>query len=304
MPEPARPFRIRVPLFMDLVVVSDPVQIKDIDESGDVDRLHAFPTRSLPLWVRFFFRATKFHDDRRDLWFCPFESASNSTYPGRRDYLVKKVAEGYTPEDVRNIADLLISGADDAAVSQAMVQVVNRRFFGREIPPDITAAAKNTLQTLPEALAPWKYLRAIRSREKILEFCERNVEPGVHILDVGHNIGEVVQASTTALRHLNDNLDRPIEDTFTRYAPTAQVPRIAIRASRLGGLLRSPTVPGKTVVILKVAKAAATSGDLYYTFGTGKSQRACVFMGFFVEFMKDLQAELGRRRGRSTAPGA
>jgi hypothetical protein len=285
---------------MDLVVVSDPGQIKQIDESGDVDRLHAFPTRSLPLWVRFFFRATKFHDDRRDLWFCPFESASNPTYATRRQYLANKVAEGYTPEDVSRIADLLIAGADDQALSQAMVQVVNRRFFGREVPPEITAAAKNTLQTLPEALLPWKYVRAIQSREKILEFCERSAEPGENILDVGHNIGEVVQASTGALRHLNDNLDRPIEDTFTRYAPTAQVPRIAIRASRLGGLLRSPTVPGRTVVILKVAKAAASSGDLFYTFGTGRLERSCVFMGFFIDFMKDLQAELGRRRTHST----
>jgi hypothetical protein len=304
MPEPARPLRIRVPFLMDLVVVSDPGQIKEIDQSGDVDRLHAFPSKSLPLWVRFFFRATKFHDDRRDLWFCPFESASNPTYHPRREYLEKKVAEGYTAADVSQVADLLTSGADDAALSQVMVQVVNRRFFGRDVPREITAAAKNTLQTLPEAFLPWKYVRAIRSREAILEFCERSVQPGVHILDVGHNIGEVVQASTLALRHLHDNLDRPIEETFTRYAPTAQVPRIAIRPSLLGGLLRSPAAPGKTVVILKVANAAAASGDLFYTFGTGRPERSCVFMGFFLDFMKDLQSELGRRRTAPPAPRA
>src|SRR5262249_34682905 len=152
------------------------------------------------------------------------------------------------------------------------------------------------------ALVPWAYARAIRSREAILEFCEKNLESGIHVLDVGHNIGEVVQASTAALRHLDDNLDRPLEETFTRYAPTGQVPRTPLRPSPLGGLLRSPTTPGKTVVILKVAAAAATSGDLSYTFGTGRPERACVFMGFFLDFMKDLQAELGRRRGPSTAP--
>ena len=142
---------------------------------------------------------------------------------------------------------------------------------------------------------PWKYVRAVRSREAILEFCERNAEPGVNILDVGHNIGEVVQASTAALRRLHANLDRPVEETFTQHAPTAQVPRIAVRASNLGGLLRSATTPGKTVVILKVAKAAAASGDLLYTFGTGKPERSCVFMEFFLEFMRDLQAELNQR---------
>jgi hypothetical protein len=118
----------------------------------------------------------------------------------------------------------------------------------------------------------------------------------VHILDVGHNIGEVVQATTGALRRLKENLDRPIEETFTRYGPTDQVPRIATRASKLDGLLWFSTSPRKTVVILKVAKAAAISHDLYFTFGTGKPERACVFMPFFLAFMKDLQAELQRRR--------
>jgi hypothetical protein len=200
---------------------------------------------------------------------------------------------------VTHIADLLVSGVSDTLLAQAMVQVGDKRFFGKEIPPDICAAAKNTLQTLPEVALPWKYIRAVRSREAILEFCERSVEPGIHLLDVGHNIGEVVQSSTTALRHLDQNLDRPIEETFTRYAPTAQVPRIAVRASRLDGLLRSPTTPGKTILILKNDQAAAQIGDLFYTFGTGKPERSCVFMGFFLDFMKELQVELGKRRGSS-----
>jgi hypothetical protein len=295
-PKRHRPLRIKVPLLVDLVVVSDPDQIRQIEATGDVDRLHAYDTASLPWWVRFFFRATKFHDDKRDLWFAPFESASNPTYPGRLAYLREKVDAGYTPEDVRTIADLLAANADDDTLAQAMVQVVNRRFFGKEVPPPICKAAKNTLQHLPEALAPWKYERAIRSREQILEFCEQNLEKGVHILDVGHNIGEVVQSSAPALRRLKENLDRPIEETFTDHGPTDQVPRIAIRSSTLGGLLRSPARPGRTVFILRVARAAARSHDLYFTFGTGKPERSCVFMHFFLSFMKDLQKELQSRR--------
>jgi hypothetical protein len=31
---------------------------------------------------------------------------------------------------------------------------------------------------------------------------------------------------------------------------------------------------------------------LLFTFGTGTSERACVFMGFFMEFMTELQKEL------------
>src|SRR5262245_51215967 len=119
------PLRIIIPGFMDVVVVSDPEQIKQIEASGDVDRLNVNGTARLPWWVRFFFRATKFHDDERELWFCPFESANNPTYRPRRAYLEQKVAEGYSREDVSRIADLLTSDSDDQTLAHAMVQVVN-----------------------------------------------------------------------------------------------------------------------------------------------------------------------------------
>jgi hypothetical protein len=184
------PLRIRIPFLLDVLVVSDPEQIRRIEASGDVDRLHTHDTASLPWWVRYFFRATKFHDDTRDLWFCPFESNSNPTYRPRRAYLEEKVAAGYSPEDVKTIAGLLNTNAGDEALAHAMVQVVNRRFFGQEIPLAVTRDAKNTLQNFGEALFPWRYRRARASRERILEYCTAHLDKDVHVLDVGHNIGE------------------------------------------------------------------------------------------------------------------
>ena len=299
------PLRVRIPFLLDVLVVSDPDQIQRIEASGDVDRLHVKNTASLPWWIRYFFRATKFHDDRRDLWFCPFESEENPSYRPRRAYLEEKVATGYTVEDVRNIAGLLNANADDETLAHAMVQVVNRRFFSRDIPLAVSRDAKNTLQNFGEALSPWKYKRARASRERILEYCSANLEKNVHVLDVGHNIGEVVQATAGALRVLKDNPDKSVEEIFTAHAPTPQVPRIAVRASKLGGLLWFSTRPGKTVVIFKVGKAAARTGNLYFTFGTGSPDRACVFKDFFLAFMKDLQRELRREESpRSSPPGA
>jgi hypothetical protein len=290
------PLRIIIPWFMDMVVVSDPEQIRHIDASGDVDRLHVNGTAALPWWVRFFFSATKFHDDRRDLWFVPFESAADPSYPERHAYLQAKVDEGYTRNDVVTIADMLTAQVDDGTLAHAMVQVVNRRFFTKEIPCPITRAAKETLQSFGEAKSPARYRRARQARAEILDYCEKNLEPGVHELDVSHNIGEVVQATAGALRRLSENIDTPIEEIFTQYAPTPQVPRVAVRRSRLGGLLWLPTRPGWTIVILKNGKAAAKTGDLFFTFGTGRPERACVFMNFFRQFMTELQAELRIRK--------
>ena len=298
---PGRPLRLRIPFLIDLVLVSDPEQIVRIERSGDVDRLHRFDTRALPWWVRAFFRATKFHDDTRDLWFCPMEPASAPSYPHRRAWLAEKAGEGYRPEDVQRIASLLEAEASDDALAHAMVQVVNRRFFGSEVPAEVTEAAKHTLQGFGSALLPWKYRRGVESQARIMGYCEHALPAGTHILDVGHNIGEVVQATAGALRRVAAELDRPIEQIFTEHAPTPQVPRIAVRDSTLGGLLTSPARAGVTVVILKVGQAARRTGDLLFTFGTGSPERACVFQEFFLSFMRDLQATLRARRSETPA---
>ena len=284
--------RIKIPGLIDLITVSNPDQIKQIETSGEVDRLHAYPTASLPGWVKFYFKATKFHDVDRDLWFCPFESKSNPTYQPRRAYLEEKVAIGYRPEDVQHIAHLLKTNADDQTLTDSMVQLVNRRFFEQDIPPDIMETAKHTLQNISETILPWNYLRGQRSQQQIMAYCSHALPKGVHLVDAGHNIGEVVQATAGAVKTLNAHLDQSIEEIFTVHAPTAQVPRIAIEATTFNGLLSKPTVPGQTVLIFKVAEAAAQTQDLLFTFGAGTPDRVCVFKDFFLSFMTDLQQAL------------
>ncbi|MBD2354227.1 hypothetical protein H6G41_06235 [Tolypothrix sp. FACHB-123] len=287
-----KPLRIKIPFLLDIIIVSDPVQIRLIEKSGTVDRLHSYDTKTLPWWVKFYFPSTKFHDNQRDLWFCPFESTNNSTYYSRRAYLEEKVALSYSQEDVQQIAELLRINASDEVLAHAMVQVVNRRFFDTDIPLEITREAKDTVQKLSEAILPWKYMRGKKAQQKIMAYCEHSLPQGVHILDVGHNIGEVVQASALSLRKLKDNLDQPIERIFTTHAPTPQVPRIAIKSSTFEGMLRSPTTPRKTVLLFMIGKAAAEIQDLSFTFSTGSSERECVFKDFFLQFMADLQQEL------------
>ncbi len=286
------PLRVNIPYLIDIIIVKDPEQIKKIDNSGDVDRLHVYETKLLPWWVKRYFRSTKFHDDQRDLWFCPFEPTSNPSYHSRRAYFEEKVATSYSQEEVKKIAQLLRDNASDEILAHEMVQVVNRRFFGKEIPQEITETAKYTVQKMTEALLPWKYSKGVKSQQKIMEYCQHSLDPDVHILDVGHNIGEVVQATAGSLRVLKNNLDQPIAEIFTQHAPTPQVPRIAVKSSTFDGLLSSPTNPGKTVVIFKIAEAAAKTKDLNFTFSTGKEERACVFQDFFLNFMNDLQQEL------------
>lgn len=288
----SQPRRIKIPFVLDLVTVNEPDQIKAIETSGSVDRLHTYDTASLPWWVKFYFQATKFHDAQRDLWFCPFESKTNPTYQPRRNYLEEKVATGYTHNDVQKIAQLLKNNADDETLAHEMVQIVNQRFFGKEIPLAITQKSKHTLQEISEAVQAQKYQRGKKSQQEIMNYCAQNLSQDVHILDVGHNIGEVVQTTTGALRVLKDNLDKPVEAIFTANPLTLQAPRIATKASTFNGLLSSPAKPGTTVFLFKIGEAAIKTKDILFTFGTGSEDRVCVFKDFFLQFMTDLQQEL------------
>jgi len=288
----SRPRRIRIPHVIDVVLVSEPEHIKRIEASGDVDRLHRYDTASLPWWVRLYFSATKFHDEERDLWFLPFESAADPSYKPRLAYLHQKVSTGYTQADVQRVALLLQANADEDVLAYEMVQVVNRRFFGEEIPRSITDEAKHTLQRFGEAVLPWKYIGARRAQKRIMAHCARRLPQDVHVLDVAHNIGEVVQTAARTLRTLKANAGKPVEEILTSHAPTPQVPRIAVKPSTFDGLLASPTRAGETVLIFKIGKAAAKTRDLFFTFGTGRPERACVFMDFFLAFARDVQKAL------------
>lgn len=294
----AKPRRITIPFLIDVVLVSAADHILKIEESDAIDRLHSFNTTQLPGWVKFYFRATKFHDAERDLWFSPLEPASTPDYAKRLAYIEEKVNLGYSAEDVQHIASLLQNDAADDELSHAMVQVVNKRFFGAEIPHEICQAAGDTLKSLGDSLNPGKYKRGREGQKTVMAYCEHHLPKDVHILDIGHNIGEVVQVTTGALRALKANLDQSVETTFTKtHTLTEQVPRIAVKASTLGGLLSKPTTPGKTVFIYKISKAAAETGDLNFTFGSGSDDRQCVFRDFFMNFMTDVQQAL-----KETAP--
>jgi hypothetical protein len=296
-----RPFRFKIPFLVDIVFISDPEQIRKIEASGAVDRLHAYGTKALPFWIKTFFSATRFCDYERDLWFLSLESDHKPEIAKRRASLKTEIDKGYSPTDVQSIADLIKAKADDETLAYAITQVVNRRFFDRDVPTQITRAAQHTLQRLGETILPWKYLRARASQKKIMAYCERTLGGNAHLVDIGHNIGETVQTTSVALRILSANLDKPVEEIFTRHALTTKVPRIATKSTRFDGLLLFPTVPGKTVLILQIEKAAAKSSDILFTFGTGRNERACVFKDFFLHFMKDLQEALRDETPNTTA---
>lgn len=287
-----RPLRIRIPYVIDVILISDPDHIKRIEASGDVDRLHRYDTAALPWWVRFYFRATRFHDDKRDLWFLALEGAADPSYEKRHAYLREKVATGYTKADVDIVARLLKTHAAEDVLAHELVQVVNRRFLGEEIPIAVTKEAKETLQTFGEALLPWKYVRATRSQQYVTNYCARTLPRDVHVLDIAHNIGTVVKTLTRALRIMQDNLETPVAELFTSHPLTLEAPRIAVRSSKLDGLLFFPTTEAWTVLIFKIGTAAARTKDLFFTFGTGRSARACVFMDFFLAFVSDVQRAL------------
>lgn len=120
---------------------------------------------------------------------------------------------------------------------------------------------------------------------------------GLLPVDVAHNIVAIANDMVPAMKTLKANLGSDIAHTFTRAknCPVPVVPRVVTEASTFNGLLAYPAVPGKTVIMLMLGKAAEATGSLFYTFGTGDFTRSCAFKPFFEAFMGDLQKELRAR---------
>lgn len=291
------PFRIRIPYIVDVVFIAEPDHIREIEFSGDVERLHFYPTQSLPSWIRLYFGVTRFHTPQDDHWFLPFESATNKEYEPRRDYIKGKLGEGYAPEDVKHIADLLLSDATDDKLAAEMTQIVVERFFNEPIPPAVPYDARRTLQKMRDALKPGYYSRAQKAHNRLYQYCIQNVKAGTNAIDAGHhNIGTVSTSAVTALKTLRDSLEREPEEILASNPLTPHVPRIAIKHSTFGGLLNSTTSPGWTVCLYRIAKVARETGDISFTFGAGVPERRCLFYEFFISFMADVKQELDARK--------
>ncbi|KAK9827964.1 hypothetical protein WJX81_002557 [Elliptochloris bilobata] len=293
-----RPIRINLPIPgfpIDIVSVSEAEHIQVLKGIAACGRIHEVPSKDLPKWVQLYFSATRFWDKENDRWFVPFEG-ENDLYAARRGTIVSLLEKGYDNDDVTKVAQLARADASAEDLAYALEQVVNKRFVAAgEIPRNVTLAARSELTTMGQLIKPGAYKQAIKGTQEVLAFAGANQPAkGMQRVDVGHNIGVVASSLAKAVGTLQANLGQSITQIFTttNNAPTPSVPRIALDNSTFGGLLAYPAVPGKTVFLLNINKAAGKTGNLFYTFGTGDALRACPFKPFFERFMGDLQTQL------------
>jgi hypothetical protein len=302
---PRAPLRVRIPFVMDTVIVFAADHIRQIEASDDVGPMHALPTSTLPRWLMSTFPSTRYYDVDRDRWFCAFEPAMAPGCPERRSYQARQMASGYRPDDVVRLADLLSRDADDEELGHALVQIVVQRFVDGEIPRSVTdAAARAATTTLEVFLQPWSRPRTRRAQQEVSRYCAHAVKPEAHSADIGHHLGNAVHVMLPALRHVTGSLDQPVEQVLAENAPTSLLPRIALKASTLGGLLRKPAVPGRTVIFYKIGDAAAETGDMLFVFAAGLPDRYCSGKDFVLNLMKDVHRELRARRQAPEPPRA
>ncbi|CAM9396375.1 unnamed protein product [Discosporangium mesarthrocarpum] len=291
------PRRVTLPCIADLVIVSDPEQIRQVAAHPQIDRLHAVSTEEKPWWVRTLFPATRFWD-QDDNYFVPLTSSTAPGYTHRRDYIKDKLVSGISKEDVALVARLLHEGALDMDLTMAVVNAVNKRFFGEKgIPEDVVKAALGTVDEI-SAGTMTSYWSAKRAQERVLKFIQSNPEDlgGCPAADFSHHIGASAQLLTPACKYLyaQRNRDRPVLDIFTEHDMplTKRTLRIAVEDTTVDGLLDRPAIANRTVFILDIRNASAATKDPLFTFGAGVDQRQCMFKLVFQQFMEELQVLL------------
>lgn len=299
-----RPLRIDLPLPfvpIDIVFVSEPNQVKAINQSPNVHHLHSIPTKDMPKWCQLFFSATNFHNFKRDKWFLAFESDSDPTYVTRRAMHDNRARQGFTHEDVHRVAQLCQANADEETVADALAQIVAGKILGKEIPRNIVREARKTLKNpqIVDALIPGHYSAGAKGEDTMFRWCQANVPEGVEPIDGSHAIGSTSRPFAHAVMVLKDNLDTPVEYLFTRSknCPTQNLPRFTSEVTTLNGLLDRPSIPAKTVIIFLILQAAEKSSSLFFTFGAGiPGNRICAMKDFIVNFLTALQQDLKSSR--------
>ncbi|CAN0152582.1 unnamed protein product [Ectocarpus sp. 6 AP-2014] len=301
--------RVDIPFVIDRILVTDAELIRKIADHPDVDRVHGVPTKERPWWINAYFPATRFID-RQDEMFVPLTSTSDPNYEHRRTYVEEMVKDGVAEEDVKKIAYLMHTGAPQDELERAVVNGVNRRFFGQDIPADIVEHSSKTANTIGDALSSG-YFPTLRHQGKVMDFIEQNNElhQGCPVADFSHHIGAAAQLLTPSCQFLHKEKDRSraILDIFTQQGDmpmTVATPRIAIKDSTLGGLLKKPAKAKWTMFILNIRQAAAETKDSLFTFGAGVDKRQCAFRFAFQKLMADLQTELARLEAADAAEGA
>ncbi|KAL3695379.1 hypothetical protein R1sor_009455 [Riccia sorocarpa] len=295
-----KPLRIDLPLPfipIDVVLVSDASQIVSINTNADVDRLHAQPTEKLPRYVRWILSATQFHIASKDEWSLPLEPDSESVqYQERLQAIKDRLSKGVEHSYVEQIADQLLKNVPEEEIAVTVTRMVNIRFLSNtskaSITPEVVKNAKNVT-----ALVPGHHKEGVSAQEAAYSFCERNVESGLNVIDVTHNLRTTAISMSVAIMKLKENPDASIEHLFTRKAncPSPAVPRVVMRETTLNGLLSYPGRPSSTIVWFSINSAAEQTSSLLFTFGAGGEYRSCAFKEFFYDFMTALKAELKAR---------
>lgn len=290
--------RTTIPCIIDRINVTDPELIRKITAHPDVDRIHGVPTTDKPWWIKAYFPTTRFLD-RSDDMFVPLTSTRDERYSGRRGYVEDKVKDGVSAEDVKKIAFLMHTKAPQEELERAVVNGVNRRFYGKDVPNEVVESAGKTCDKLVDAVTSG-YFPAVHHQGKVLDFIEANPDGlgGCPVADFSHHIGAAVQLLTPSCQYLLEekNRNREVRDIFTQddMPTTIQTPRIALRDTTIDGLLDKPAKKNWTVFILQIREAAAQTKDTLFTFGAGVDERQCAFKFAFQQLMADLQAELAR----------
>ncbi|KAK9811700.1 hypothetical protein WJX72_008597 [[Myrmecia] bisecta] len=246
--------------------------------------------------------STRFHDDRSDKWFVPFDADTPATHAAaRRSTISRLLATGHTPADVQKVAEIVRADGDLQQLADYMTPMVNSRFIdGQAIPNPVIDAARAPLNSIGDALRPGNYQKAHEGMRQLLDFCNKAVAlppDQLQAMDVAHNMSAVACKFTEAVQTLKASPTTPIDKLFTipKNLPTPTIPRIAVAPTTFGDLLAYPAIPNKTVFLLSNSSAAGATGSLWYTFGSGTPDRACAFKPFFEAFMADLQKELVRQ---------
>eukprot|EP00172_Hildenbrandia_rubra_P001516 Plantae.Rhodophyta-Hildenbrandia_rubra.ctg2081.p1 GENE.Plantae.Rhodophyta-Hildenbrandia_rubra.ctg2081~~Plantae.Rhodophyta-Hildenbrandia_rubra.ctg2081.p1 ORF type:complete len:334 (-),score=72.81 Plantae.Rhodophyta-Hildenbrandia_rubra.ctg2081:241-1242(-) len=311
-PREVRPHRrLKFFNFIDVLWVSDPEDIRRLEASDKISRLHSEETKDIPAVARFVLQASMWFNPETDAWFMGMEAKDSIKHPIKRDvhyqkrisYIKDELRRGYTRDDVDDMVVLLKDEKKKnykLDVERKALQTVIGRFLkdgGENLPDEFVKDTESTVSRPSQILNPITYQRGRRANLNVIRWLQKNMNPKGNLGDNAHNTHVTTKGfSRILLEYTKSDKFASPRDFLTAFPAVKQLFRVATKDSKLENVLNKPLknamIPYKTIVVLDIERATKDTGNDLYMFGAGVEERQCPFKNFFFEFLDETKQKI------------
>lgn len=279
--------RRKIPLLLDLVLISNPALIRTLATHPEIIRPEQ---ANPPALFRAAVYATQFYSPLDDQYSVAFNSDSCNSQPARRQRVFDQLNSCFTDSDIEKLTSLVRGNLQAPRFSHAVARVSLPRIIpflegDDHLIPEYILDAISVISLKRLSSSVTAYFDARTARKTVIKYLRETFPEEKYISDFLHDAVTAYHGFSAALLLLRDIQPGQNLETFMTQHPILPLTmRMPLQTTTLDGLFEDdPLVQGFTIIVLQLGDAAKKSEDINFVFGAGVEKRMCPFKQTFLE---------------------